>query len=420
MKGEVENMKQILIQCGQDKIEIAVLENGKLVEYDSESRGTEQLAGNMYLGRVMQVLQGMQAAFLDIGLEKNAFLYIDDILPAHLDKHPKQKPLVTDLVQPGQILLVQVVKEPVGGKGARVTTHHSIPGRWGVYMPKADYVGVSRKIEKEEERVRLKHAAESRLLTGEGFIVRTAAQGVSDATIAADLEELRQRWDLVKEQVQKQGNVPRKVYTDFGLLSRWVRDGFREDVNELLVDNKEIYATLYSMLRSSAPLLCERIKLLESRPISLFSTYQVEEQLQSGFKRKVWLDNGGYLIVDHTEALTVFDVNTGKYTGSVSLEQTAFDTNLMAAKDIARLLRLRDIGGIIVIDFIDLGLDSNREQVLQLLTEETKKDRTKTIVVGWTKLGLVEMTRKKVKVGTDRLHVSRCQTCEGNGWIWSK
>jgi ribonuclease G len=420
MKGEVEKMKQILVQCGQERIEIAVLENGKLAEYDSESRGSEQLAGNMYLGRVMQVLQGMQAAFLDIGLEKNAFLYIDDILPAHLDKLPLQKPLVTDLVHPGQTILVQVVKEPVGSKGARVTTHHSIPGRWGVYMPEADYIGVSRKIEKEEERVRLKQAAESELLPGEGFIVRTAAQGVPDETIVADLEELRQRWQIIKEQVQKQGNVPRKVYTDFGLLSRWVRDGFREDATELWVDNKDIYTSLISMLRVSAPLLCERIRLFESRPISLFTTYQVMEQLQSGFKRKIWLDNGGYLIVDYTEALTVFDVNTGKYTGSVSLEQTVYDTNLAAAKDIARLLRLRDIGGLIVIDFIDMGLEANRQRVLEVLTEETGKDRMKTFVVGWTKLGLVELTRKKVKVGTDRLPVSRCKACEGNGWIWSK
>jgi ribonuclease G len=420
MKGEVEKMKQILVQCGQDRIEVAVLESGKLAEYDNESRGTEQLAGNMYLGRVMRVLQGMQAAFLDIGLEKNAFLYIDDMLPAHLDKQPKEKPLVTDLLQPGQILLVQVVKEPVGTKGARVTTHHSIPGRWGVYMPQADYIGVSRKIANEEERLRLKRAAESRVLPGEGFIVRTAAQGVPDATITADLEELRERWQTVEELVAKQGAVPRKVYTDFGLLSRWVRDGFSEDVNELWVDDKEVYSSIVSLLRISAPSLCDRVRLFESRPISLFATYHVDDQLQSGFKRKIWLDNGGYLIVDYTEALTVFDVNTGKYTGSVSLEQTAYDTNLMAAKDIARLLRLRDIGGLIVIDFIDMGLDANRQQVLDMLAEETKKDRTKTVVVGWTKLGLVELTRKKVKDGTDKLPVSRCKVCDGNGWIWPK
>ncbi|MCU6793405.1 Rne/Rng family ribonuclease [Paenibacillus sp. WQ 127069] len=413
-------MKQILVQCGQDQIEVAVLENGKLAEYDNESRGTEQLAGNMYLGRVMRVLQGMQAAFLDIGLEKNAFLYIDDMLPAHLDKQPQQKPLVTDLVQEGQTLLVQVVKEPVGTKGARVTTHHSIPGRWGVYMPEADYIGVSRKIANEEERLRLKRAAESKVLPGEGFIVRTAAQGVSEATIAADLEELRQRWLAVEKLVEQPGAVPRKVYSDFGLLSRWIRDGFSEDIKELWIDDKEIHQSVVSLLRTSAPSLSEHVRLYESRPISLFATYHVDEQLQSGFKRKVWLDNGGYLIVDYTEALTVFDVNTGKYTGSVSLEQTVYDTNLMAAKDIARLLRLRDIGGLIVIDFIDMGLESNRQQVLELLVDETRKDRTKTVVVGWTKLGLMELTRKKIKTGTDKLPVTRCKTCDGNGWIWSK
>ncbi|NHN30088.1 Rne/Rng family ribonuclease [Paenibacillus agricola] len=413
-------MKQILVQCGQDRIEVAVLENGKLAEYDNESRGTEQLAGNMYLGRVMRVLQGMQAAFLDIGLEKNAFLYIDDMLPAHLDKQPKEKPPVTELVQPGQILLVQVVKEPVGTKGARVTTHHSIPGRWGVYMPKADYIGVSRKIANEEERNRLKRAAESQVLPGEGFIVRTAAQGVPDSIISADLEELRERWRTVEELIEKPGPLPRKVYTDFGLLSRWVRDGFSEDVNELWVDDKEVHASIVTLLRTTAPVLCEHIRLFDNRAISLFATYEVDDQLQSGFKRKIWLDNGGYLVIDHTEALTVFDVNTGKYTGSVSLEQTAYDTNLMAAKDIARLLRLRDIGGLIVIDFIDMGIEANKQQVLDMLAQEIKKDRTKTVVVGWTKLGLVEMTRKKVKDGTHKLPVIRCVACDGNGWIWPK
>ncbi|PZE19978.1 Rne/Rng family ribonuclease [Paenibacillus xerothermodurans] len=413
-------MKQILVQCGQQRIEVAVLENGKLVEYDSEARGAEQLAGNMYLGRVMTVLQGMQAAFLDIGLDKNAFLYIDDILPAHMDKQPKHKPPITDLIQAGQTLLVQVVKEPSGSKGARVTTHHSIPGRWGVYMPNADYVGVSRKIENESERSRLKQVAERRLLPGEGFIARTAAEGVSEDLLAADLEELRERWAAVRSLVDQPGKLPRKVYTDYGLLTRWVRDGFQDNVDQLWVDEKEAYATLLSMVQLSAPKLSERVKLFDNRGCSLFASYHVDEQLQSGFKRKVWLDNGGYLIVDYTEALTVFDVNTGKYTGSVDLEQTACDTNLAAAKDIARLLRLRDIGGLIVIDFIDMELAANRQRVLEVLVEETKKDRTKAVVVGWTKLGLVELTRKKVKDGKQKLHVTRCSACDGNGWVWLK
>ncbi|TDF97644.1 Rne/Rng family ribonuclease [Paenibacillus piri] len=413
-------MKRILVQCGQEQIEVAVLEDGKLVEYDSELRGTEQLAGNMYLGRVMTVLQGMQAAFLDIGLDKNAFLYIDDILPAHLEKQPKQKPAITDLLQVGQTLLVQVVKEPVGTKGARVTTHHSIPGRWGVYMPEADYIGVSRKIENESERSRLKQAAESRLQPGEGFIARTAAEGVDNELLAVDLEELRQRWTGVQEVVKQPGKVPRKVYTDFGLLTRYIRDGFREDVNELWVDDKEAYASIATMVGWSAPLLQDRVRQFDTRGGSLFSVYQVDEQLQSGFKRKIWLDNGGYLIVDYTEALTVFDVNTGKYTGSINLEQTACDTNLIAAKDIARLLRLRDIGGLIVIDFIDMESEANRKQVLEKLIEETKKDRTKNAIAGWTKLGLVELTRKKVKDGKQRLYASRCKACDGTGWVWSK
>jgi ribonuclease G len=214
--------------------------------------------------------------------------------------------------------------------------------------------------------------------------------------------------------------VPRKVYTDFGLLTRWIRDGFREDVNELWVDDKEAFTSVAAMVGWSAPKLRDRVRLFDTRGGSLFAVYQVDEQLQSGFKRKIWLDNGGYLIVDYTEALTVFDVNTGKYTGSIDLEQTAYDTNLVAAKDIARLLRLRDIGGLIIIDFIDMESESNRKRVLDTLIEETRKDRTKNAVAGWTKLGLVELTRKKVKDGKQRVHVTRCKNCEGTGWIWSK
>lgn len=412
-------MKRMLVQCGQGQIQVAVMEDGKLVEYDNESRGTEQLAGNMYLGRVVSVLQGMQAAFLDIGLEKNAFLYIDDILPAHLERQPKEKPPITELVQVGQTLLVQVVKEPVGTKGARVTTHHSIPGRWGVYMPKADYVGVSRKIENETERDRLKSLAERMLGAGEGFIVRTAAEGIEAELVVSDLAELRQRWQMVEELISRQGRVPRKVYTDFGLLPRWIRDVYQEDVEELWVNDREAYLLIMTLLRHTSASLGGRVRLYEERKVPLFVSFNVEEQLQNGFKRKVWLENGGYLIVDYTEALTVFDVNTGRYTGSVDLEQTARDTNLLAAKEIARLLRLRDIGGLIIIDFIDMEQEAHRQSVYQVLAGEAKKDRTKTVIAGWTKLGLVELTRKKVRDGKERLSVKRCVSCDGTGWVWS-
>lgn len=413
-------MKRMLVQCGQDQIQVAVMEDGKLVEYDNESRGMEQLAGNMYLGRVVSVLQGMQAAFVDIGLEKNAFLYIDDILPAHLERQPKQKPPITDLIQIGQTLLVQVVKEPVGTKGARVTTHHSIPGRWGVYMPEADYIGVSRKIENEMERDRLKSLAERILEPGEGFIARTAAEGAEEEAVASDLAELRQRWQVVAELVNREGPVPRKVYTDFGLLPRWIRDVFQEDVEELWVDDREAYALIMTLLRHTSASLAKRVRLYENRKVMLFASFNIEEQLQNGFKRKVWLENGGYLIVDYTEALTVFDVNTGRFTGSVDLEQTARDTNLLAAKEIARLLRLRDIGGLIVIDFIDMEQEAHRQSVYQMLAGEARKDRTKTVIAGWTKLGLVELTRKKVRDGKDKLSAKRCSACEGNGWVWSQ
>ncbi|WP_019533493.1 Rne/Rng family ribonuclease [Paenibacillus ginsengihumi] len=409
-------MKRILVQCSGGQTQVAVTEDGRLVEYYQESRDRSQLAGNIYIGRVVRVLQGMQAAFVDIGLDKNVFLYIDDLLPAHLEKQPKEKPPIHDLVKVGQQLMVQVVKEPVGSKGARVTTHYSIPGRFGVYMPYAGYVAVSRKIDGTAERERLKRAAERNLKPEEGFIVRTAASGAAEEAIVADLNELRSRWRQLEEEARRSGEVPRKVYSDLDLLPRLIRDLFRDDVDELLVDKPDAHAEICSYVRSGSSGLAARVRL--SQEPSLFDAHQIMQQLEQGMKRKIWLDNGAYLIIDRTEALTVIDVNTGKYTGSVGLDSTAFDTNMAAAREIARLLRLRDIGGLIIIDFIDMEAERYRQQVLEELTRETRKDRTKTFVVGWTKLGLVEMTRKKVRDSQEAAAAKLCPVCGGSGWIF--
>ncbi|KEQ22571.1 Rne/Rng family ribonuclease [Paenibacillus tyrfis] len=409
-------MKRILVKCDEKHTEVAVQENGKLMEYYKGERNQGQLAGNIYIGRVVRVLQGMQSAFVDIGLERNGFLYIDDLLPAHMDKQPKEKPPIHDLVKVGQQIMVQVVKEPVGTKGARVTTHFSLPGRFGVYMPFADYIGVSRKIDSAADRDRLKRMAERHLRLGEGFIVRTAALGEPEEALAANLEELRIRWQQLEKISQSDGDVPRKIYSDLEMLPRLLRDLFRDDVQELVVGSDRMLQEVRGLIatpRSEG--LAERVKLKpHTDPIA---EYGVEKQLEQGLRRKVWLDNGGYLIVDRTEALTVFDVNTGKYTGSIDLEQTVFDTNLEAAREIARLLRLRDIGGLIIIDFIDMETESSRQQVLEELIRETKKDRTKTVVVGWTKLGLVELTRKKVRDSKESASLKSCPTCGGSGFV---
>ncbi|CAG7655312.1 Rne/Rng family ribonuclease [Paenibacillus allorhizosphaerae] len=409
-------MKRILVKSDEAHTEVAVQENGKLVEYYKGCRDQGQLAGNIYIGRVVRVLQGMQSAFVDVGLEKNGFLYIDDLLPAHLDKQPKSKPPIHDLVKVGQELMVQVVKEPVGSKGARLTTHYSIPGRFGVYMPYADYVGVSRKIESASDRERLKRIAERYLQHQEGFIVRTAALGETEEAIAADLEELRARWRQLELAAEAEGDVPRKIHSDLQMLPRLIRDLFRDDVQELIADSGEVLSEIQSYIAvPGAQPMTGRLKLESGA--DLMHAYDVPRQLEMGLKRKVWLDNGSYLIVDRTEALTVFDVNTGKYTGSVDLERTVYDTNMEAAREIARLLRLRDIGGLIIIDFIDMETEEGRQQVLDELVRESRKDRTKTVVVGWTKLGLVELTRKKVRDSIESTVPEPCAACGGSGLV---
>ncbi|WP_426448665.1 Rne/Rng family ribonuclease [Paenibacillus sp. S-38] len=409
-------MKRILVKTGDEHTEVAVLEDGRLMEYYKGRRDEGQLAGNIYIGRVTRVLQGMQAAFVDVGLERNVFLYIDDLLPAHLEKQPKEKPPLHDLVRTGQEIMVQVAKEPVGTKGARVTTHYAIPGRFGVFMPKADYVGVSRKIENASDRDRLKRMAERHLLAGEGFIVRTAALGESEEALAADLQELRLRWQRLEQAARQPGAVPRQIYSDLQMLPRLMRDLFKGDVDELVVNTEELLLEIRGLVSAPGALeLAERVRL--RRDIDPMADYGASRQLEMSLKRKVWLENGGYLIIDQTEALTVFDVNTGKYTGTVDLERTVFDTNREAAREIARLLRLRDIGGLIIIDFIDMETEENRAQVLGELDREVRRDRTKTVVAGWTKLGLVEMTRKKVRDSMEASAPQYCQVCGGSGLL---
>ncbi|SDD23731.1 ribonuclease G [Paenibacillus sp. UNCCL117] len=408
-------MKRILVKCDQEHTEVAVVEFGKLTEYYKGHRDQGQLAGNIYIGRVVRVLQGMQAAFVDIGLARNGFLYIDDVLPANLDKQPKEKPPIHELVHVGQQIMVQVAKEPVGSKGARVTTHYSLPGRFGVYMPNADYVGVSRKIELTSDREKLKRMAERQLEPGEGFIVRTAALGETEEALAADLQELRGRWRLLGASAAREGAVPRQVHSDVDMLPRLIRDVFREDVQEVLVSSRDVRDLVLSVLSvPGTQSLAGRVSVHGGRDV--MEDFGIARQLELALRRKVWLDNGGYLIVDRTEALTVFDVNTGKYTGSVDLEQTVFDTNMEAAREIARLLRLRDIGGLIVIDFIDMETPQRRQQVQDELNQEIRKDRTKTVVVGWTKLGLVEMTRKKVRDSKETTALEPCPVCGGTGF----
>lgn len=390
-----------------------MLEEEKLTEFYAQTKEDRQTAGNIYKGRVVNVLPGMQAAFVDIGQSKNAFLYIDDLLPAHLERQPKVKPSITELVCEGQEILVQIVKEALGTKGARVTTHFSLPGRWLVYMPGADYVGISRKISSDSERQRLKELAETVRAPGEGLILRTVAAGEPDAAILRDLEHLRELWTSIGQQSER-ASVPSEVYHELDMIPRLVRDMVTDEIEELVVDSEQIGAYIVDVVKQISPHLSDRVHRYTGTE-NIFHRFGVLDQLDKCFRAKVWLDNGGYLIFDQTEALTVIDVNTGKYIGSVDLEETVFATNLEAAEQIARLLRLRDIGGIIIVDFIDMELEAHRVKVLEILEQAVKRDRTKCIVLGWTKLGLLEMTRKKVRENIDYGSIGMCSACNGSG-----
>lgn len=405
-------MRQLLVHCEQTATKVALLENGRLTEYYVEKPKEEQ-AGSIYKGRVVNVLPGMQAAFVDIGQARNAFLYVDDLLQANLEHQPAAKPAINQLVKEGQELLVQVARESSGSKGAKVTTHYSIPGRYLVYMPNADYVGISRKIECTEERARLKEIGEQLRRQGEGIILRTVAEGAEEIELERDLCELREIWADVLER-SRQAISPACVYRDLAMVPRLIRDLFTEQVEELIIDNEAKRKEITAYVDQFAPELTSRI-ISYSEPVPMLHYYGIADTLDKAFRPKVWLSNGGYLIIDQTEALTVIDVNTGKFTGSVDLEQTVFETNLLAAEEIARLIRLRDIGGIIIIDFIDMAKEEHQAAVLERVERVTRMDRTKTIVMGWTQLGLLEVTRKKVRSDQGKLVYEVCPCCGGSG-----
>lgn len=409
-------MKQLVVHSEAEWTQTALLENGRLIEFAAERVREYGVAGSFYKGRIVNVLPGMQAAFVDIGLKKNAFLYIDDMLPAHPDRPSKPKPSIEQIARKGQQVLVQITKEPFGGKGARVTMHYSLPGRYIVYMPDADYVAVSKKIEPEAERVRLKKLGERMRRSGEGLILRTVASSEHAKELEEDLERLRAQWESIRRSAET-SQAPYELYRDLDLAQRMIRDVFDPEADELIVDEASQQERASAYLERMMPNVRPSVRLhRDSTPV--FEAYPVERQLHRDFGRKIWLPGGGYLVWDQTEALTVVDVNTGKFTGADhSLETTVTDTNLEAAAEIARLLRLRDVGGIVIVDFIDMQEERNRARVLNHFEERLARDRTQTHIVGWTKLGLLEITRKKVRESGAGLFYETCVVCEGTGRI---
>jgi ribonuclease G len=424
--------KEILVNVEPGETRVAVLEDNSLVEIYYERPTGQRTVGSIFKGKVENVLPGMQAAFVNIGLERNAFLYVGDALPAknvdeevddhvrvehHKEKNGKLN--IEDLLKPGQEIMVQVVKEAIGTKGARVTTHCTLPGRFLVLMPTVDYVGVSRRIDHDRERDRLRKIAEKVRPQNMGLIVRTVADGKSEQDLAQDTQFLSRLWKKIQDR-NRSDPAPQLLHKDMGLVYRIIRDSFTEEVDRFVIDSKQEYEKVLELLEDIAPTLKKRVELFYSSERTIFDLYNLEPEIEKAVRRRVWLKSGGYLVIDRTEALTAIDVNTGKYVGTTDLADTVFRTNLEAAREIARQLRLRDIGGIIIADFIDMESESHRRKVLQTLEEHLKRDRTKTYVLGITQLGLVEITRKKAKQSLDDALHKACPYCDGKGRVLSE
>jgi len=415
--------KEIIINVGEEETKVAVLENKVLVEMYIERAPNQRLVGNIFKGQVENVLPGMQASFVNIGLEKNAFLYVEDAIPARTPEVGQilgKSALginICDILKQGQEVIVQIVKEPIGTKGARVTTHITLPGRYLVLMPNVNYVGISRRIEDERERDRLRDMAASIKPDGMGVIVRTVAEGVDEEELCQDINILTNLWGKIVNR-SNHGPVPNLLHRDLELVQRILRDIFTEDVDRLIIDSSYDYEKILDLLDVLGPRLKVKV-LLEARK-NLFEESNIDIEMKKVLKNTVWLKCGGYIVIDQAEALTAVDVNTGKYVGSTNLEDTVLKTNLDAAVEIARQLRLRNIGGIIIVDFIDMNSEEHQRQVLDVLEEEIRKDKTKTNILGITQLGLVEMTRKKVRPSLAEVLQKTCPYCDGRGKVLSE
>lgn len=425
--------QEIVINILPSEKRAALIEDRRLMEIFVERPFNDRVAGNIYKGRVENVLPGMQAAFVNIGLERNSFLYVDDALAYFNDDEEqgpeeqeeeaeeprrRRRPTIAEVLHEGQEIVVQVVKEPIGTKGARVVTRLTLPGRYAVLMPGENYIGISRRIENQTERERLRKIADDLRPQGMGVIIRTAAEGCSDEDLRRDIKFLVKLWEKTQAKANK-AKAPSLLYKDYDLTYRLVRDVYNEQVEKIVVDNRQEFEKAKELLTSLNPKAKKKVSFYQS-PQPLFDYYGLEPQIEKALKSKVWLESGGYLVIDETEALVSIDVNTGKFIGTDNLASTVLLTNLEAAVEIARQLRLRSMGGIIIVDFIDMDTDADREKVLKVLEEEVKKDRVKTNIVGFTGLGLVEITRKKVKRDLDEVLQKRCPYCDGTGRVLSE
>ncbi len=403
--------KQMLVRVRPHQTQVVILEGPVLVEHYVARSDQTSMVGNIYLGKVRNVLPGMEAAFVDFGAGKNGVVYASDV---KVDRkvHGNQRPRIEEVLSEGDEVLVQVVKDPMGAKGARLTGMPSLPGRYLVLVPDSDAQGISRRLP-DAERSRLRQIIQQVKPEGFGVIVRTAALHATAEEIAADIDRLRKNWERILADAEK-GGAPRIVYEEPDLLIRVIREHFTADFRRMLIDDDRAYEQVLEYLRATAPDLVGKVHRYRDE-LPLFERFHVEDQLRKALDRRVYLPSGGHLVIDRTEALTVIDVNTGKFVGSSSLEETVLQNNLEAAEEIGRQLRLRDIGGIIVIDFIDMEKPEHQRQVLRRLRETLAKDKTRTQVFDVSHLGLVEMTRKNVSAGLLETFSEPCPTCGGRG-----
>jgi ribonuclease G len=412
---------EILVNVAPRETRAAVVESGVLQEIYVERTSRRGIVSNLYKGRVSRVLPGMQAAFIDIGLERTAFLHVADIANAPTDDTIVLPPVedIRRLVSPGDDILVQVIKDPLGTKGARLTTFIALPSRYLVYMPRGDGIGVSARIDNEVERQRLKDAIASFVTPGAegGYILRTASQGVSSESLREDMVYLDKLWRHVRVRALETppGEI---VHADLPLALRVLRDELSRGVSRVLVDSPREQAEMIAFAAAFMPDAATRIELYAG-PRPIFDLHGIEEEVTKALERKVTLKSGGHLVLDQTEAMTTIDVNTGAYVGHRNLEETIFRTNLEAAVAIARQLRLRNLGGIIIIDFIDMRDEAHRRQVLAALERALSADRAQNHIVSLSPLGLVEMTRKRTRESLEHLLCVACPTCEGRGSVKS-
>jgi ribonuclease G len=436
---------ELVINIAEHETRVALLEDGTIVELFVDRKDESNIAGNIYKGRVQRVLPGMQAAFVDIGLNQAAFIHVRDVI-GEVDQEYENffleneeevntlcdtettgdKPIVNssksllieEMLTEGQEILVQVSKSPLGSKGARVTSHISLPGRFLVLMPTSDHVGISRRIEDEAERKRLKNTILELKNDVFGYIARTVSEGLAGEKLCYEMNFLKNLWEKVQGKYRKV-SAPALLHQELSVVLRAVRDLFTHEADKLVIDSRSGYESVLSFLDEFMPNLKDSIELYEgSEPI--FDAYNLEGDISRALKKKVWLKSGGYIVMENCEALVAIDVNTGRYVGKHNLEETILKTNLEAVKEIAYQIRLRDLGGIIIIDFIDMEKTSNQEKVFNALKDAFKKDRSKTHVLPISELGLVQMTRKRIRKPLNRLLCEPCFYCDGEGYLMSR